>query len=103
MTGGQAQISTEVGGRFSAWDGYITGTNLDLDHGSRILQSWRTTDFSPDESDSILEIEFTQEELNTRLTIRHTQLPSHGKQYKQGWFDAYLEPMKRFFSSLDSQ
>ena len=30
MTGGAAHVSAEVGGTFDAWDGYISGKNLEL-------------------------------------------------------------------------
>ena len=43
MTGGEANCSGEVGGEFDAWDGYISGVNLELDENARIVQSWRTT------------------------------------------------------------
>jgi uncharacterized protein YndB with AHSA1/START domain len=43
MTGSPATVSAQVGGEFSAWDGYIHGKNLELRRGTRIVQSWRTT------------------------------------------------------------
>ena len=30
MTGSVAQVDGKVGGKFTAWDGYISGTTLDL-------------------------------------------------------------------------
>ena len=45
MTGGEAIMSDEVGADVSAWDGYITGRNLELVPGERIVQSWRTAEF----------------------------------------------------------
>src|SRR5487761_1506869 len=46
MTGGQpASCSTAVGGTFTVWNGFITGKNLALEPGKRIVQSWRTTRF----------------------------------------------------------
>ena len=44
MTGGQARMSDEIGAEVSAWDGYITGRNLELVPHQRIVQSWRTTE-----------------------------------------------------------
>jgi activator of HSP90 ATPase len=102
MTGGKAEISPTPGETFTAWNGYISGKNIALEAGSKIIQAWRTADFTEDEKDSHLEINFMLEEGITRVIIHHTDLPPHGKQYEQGWFDSYLEPMKRFFSSLDS-
>ena len=103
MTGGKAEISSGLGESFSAWNGYISGKNIALEPGSKIIQAWRTTDFAKDEKDSHLEISFVQEDDNTRVVIRHSDLPPHGMQYEQGWFDSYLDPMKQFFTSLDSK
>jgi len=42
MTGGQAVIDPRVGGRFTAWGGYVFGTTIEFEPFSRIVQSWRT-------------------------------------------------------------
>ena len=97
MTGGKAEISDQIGGKFSAWDGYIMGENLELNPPLRILQKWRTTDFDGEEPDSLVEITFITEGKQTRITIRHTELPPHGMKYQQGWIDAYFNPMKAYF------
>ena len=47
------------------------------------------------------EILFAPEEDGTRVTIRHSNLPDHGMQYRQGWNDAYLNPMKVYFGSIN--
>ena len=40
MTGGEAECSNELGGTFTAWDGYISGQNLELEPPHRIVQAW---------------------------------------------------------------
>jgi len=100
MTGGQANITAGVGAVFDAWDGYIQGRNLQLEYGKRIVQSWRTVEFEDDEPDSRLEITFEPAGKQTRLILKHTDLPPHGGQYEQGWVDSYFEPMMRYFSEL---
>ena len=97
MTGGKAEVSDQIGGMFSAWDGYIKGENLELNPPLRILQKWRTTDFEDEDPDSLVEITFIAEGKKTRITIRHTELPPHGMKYQQGWIDAYFIPMKRYW------
>jgi activator of HSP90 ATPase len=99
MTGGEAKVSSEVGGEFEAWDGYIQGRNLELEYGKRIVQSWRTAEFADDEADSRIEIIFDREGDETKVTLRHTNLPPHGEQYEQGWVDSYFVPMKEYFES----
>ena len=75
-TGGQpARISSRVWGKFSAWDGYIFGTTLELEPYRRIVQSWRTTEFPADAPDSHLEILFEEKKDDTMITLIHTQLP----------------------------
>jgi activator of HSP90 ATPase len=98
MTGSPADVSGEVGAKFSAWDGYITGKNLALEPGKRILQAWRTSEFDDKDPDSTLEIHFTPVKQGARLTLKHTNLPSNGMQYKEGWVESYFEPMKAYFS-----
>ena len=97
MTGGSARITDKVGEEFEAWDGYIRGKNLILEPSRRIVQSWRTTEFSNDEEDSKIEVTFTKAEGGTEVAIHHTNLPPHGKQYQQGWIDNYFDPMKEYF------
>ena len=53
MTGGKARVSDIVGESFTTWDGYICGTNIELKPERRILQRWRTNEFSVDEPDSL--------------------------------------------------
>jgi len=98
MTGGSpAKASPEVGGEFSAWDGYLWGRNLALEPGRRILQSWRTTEFEKSDPDSLLEVLFEDAEGGTRITIHHSNLSDAGEKYREGWVDAYLDPMKAYF------
>ena len=99
MTGSSATVSGEVGGEFEAWDGYIQGKNLELQPPGRIVQLWRTSEFADSEVDSLLEVRFEPEGEGTRVTIRHTRLPEHGLQYRQGWQDSYFTPMKSHFGS----
>lgn len=97
MTGSPARVSDMVGEAFEAWDGYIQGKNLELEAPIRILQSWRTSEFEDSEEDSILEVRFEAEGKGTRVTISHSNLPTHGMQYRQGWVEAYFVPMKGYF------
>jgi uncharacterized protein YndB with AHSA1/START domain len=97
MTGSPAQVSPEVGAAFSAWDGYIHGKNLELDPPRRILQTWRTAEFADSDPDSLLEVLLEPEGGGTRVTLRHSNLPPHGDQYREGWEESYFTPMKAFF------
>lgn len=98
MTGGKAIIGKLVGDRFSAWDGYITGTNLELKPSHSIIQSWRTTEFSKNDPDSLLELTFENISGRGRITLHHSNLEKDGLKYKEGWEEHYFEPMSDYFN-----
>ena len=97
MTGGAAEVNAVIGGKFTAWDGYISGKNIELIRPGLIIQSWRTSEFDGSEPDSRIEVQFEPDIDGTKVTIIHSNLPPHGGQYEQGWFDNYFEPMKEYF------
>ena len=100
MTGGKAQVDPVVGGTFVAWDGYVTGTTLELDPPRRIVQSWRTTNFSDDDPDSRIEVLLEPAGEGTKLTILHTNVPSEHRGYEDGgWKKSYFDPMQDHFST----
>lgn len=99
MTGSKAKVSDKVGASFEAWDGYISGTNLELIPNKMIVQSWRTAEFDESEEDSHLEIILLAVKGGTKITLIHSNLPAHGEQYRQGWVDSYFEPMKEYFET----
>lgn len=95
FTGGKASISREVGGKFTAYDGYIDGVNLELVPDQKIVQSWRASDW-PEKHYST--VTFALKELNsgTRLTFTQTGVPEEFyEEIKQGWHDYYWNPMKQ--------
>jgi len=98
MTGGGATASQVVGGAFTAWDDYISGCNLELEPGRRIVQSWRTTRFTADDADSQIEVLLEPVAGGTQITLHHTNVPDGHTGYQDGgWQDHYFEPMKRWF------
>jgi len=97
MTGSPAKVDGREGGDFTAWDGYIWGTFLELEENKRILQHWRTSEFPEEADDSLVEIKFEDEGGKTKLTLIHTNIPDGQDSYKQGWEDFYFKPMMEFY------
>lgn len=101
MTGAEAKCSAKTGTTFTAWDGYIEGKNLELKPYTRIVQSWRTSEFPDRAEDSQLEILLEKVGNGTKITLNHTNIPKgQGAQYKQGWHDHYFVPMKEYFENV---
>lgn len=104
MTGGEATMSKEVGAEVSAWDGYITGRNLELVPGERIVQSWRTSEFGDEHADSIVTVTLEGTDEGTLLTLVHSNVPDERRSYEEGgWESNYFEPMRLYFAGLDEE
>ena len=99
MTGNPAAVDGTVGGTFSAWDGYISGSTLDLTPNERILQAWRTTEFPAEAPDSHIDVLLEEVTGGTKVIITHTNMPEDQvNSYRQGWEDYYFKPMKEYFN-----
>lgn len=99
MTGGEAKMSEKVGAQVSAWDGYITGRNLELVPGRRIVQSWRTSEFTDQHEDSVIAVTLQNVADGTLLTLQHRNVPDDQKNYEEdGWQSNYFEPMAAYFA-----
>jgi uncharacterized protein YndB with AHSA1/START domain len=102
FTGDEATVVPKVGGEHRAAGGYIQGRTLELNEGSRIVQSWRTTEFPPESPDSRVEITLEPTLGGTLVTLLHTDIPvGQGDRYRQSWNDYYLTRLKTYFSDAD--
>jgi uncharacterized protein YndB with AHSA1/START domain len=101
MTGGEARMSDEVGAAVSAWDGYISGRNLELIPAERIVQTWRTSEFTDEHEDSVISIVLEESGDGTLLTLEHSNVPDEHRSYEEGgWQSNYFEPMVAYFTGL---
>ncbi len=96
FTNSLALISPEIGGEYSAYDGYIIGKNLELVPGGKIVQSWRAVDW-PENYYSIVTFIFTPDAQGTRLDFTHANVPEGTEaEFTQGWIDNYWQPLAAF-------
>ena len=94
FTGDKARISRKVGGPFSAYGSYITGTNLELVADKKIVQAWHGSDW-PEGHMSRVTFKLTRVKGGTRLAFTHSGVPeSEVASIKQGWIDNYWQPLK---------
>ena len=99
-TGGAARMSRKVGGRFTAWNGALSGANLLLVPGTMIVQSWRSVMFKPADPDSILVITFSKVAGGTRVHLVHVNVPVQDHAgVRKGWPKYYWKPWKRYLAS----
>lgn len=98
FTGSKATCNPKVGGRFTAWDGYISGKNLELEEGKRIVQEWIDTDWPKDYGPSQLELTFKKNKSGTEIAMVHKDVPAEqAKDLAEGWREFYWNPLKAYF------
>ena len=98
FTGDKAEISRVVGGKISAWGGYISGKNLELVENKKIVQAWRASDW-PKGVISKVTFGLAKAAKGTKLTFVQTGLPTDQyEDIKKGWIDYYWEPLKKYFT-----
>ncbi len=98
FTESPAKISPKVGGTISAYDGYISGTNVKLVPGKLIVQRWQANDW-PGNHFSTLTITLKKVGTKTELTFIQTGIPEEFyKDIATGWRDFYWKKMKQKFN-----
>jgi len=101
FSGAKASISREVGGSFTAYDGALSGTILELVPDTKIVQSWRGSDEGwvlGHYSTATFSLEAIDG--GTRLTLVQTGVPEQSvEQINQGWQDYYWAKMKQMLES----
>ena len=94
FTDSKAKISREVNGKFTAYDGYIEGKNIELIQDNKIVQKWRGSDW-PEGHYSKTTFLLKKIPEGTKLIFTQKDVPT--EQYEsinQGWEDHYWKPMK---------
>ena len=123
FTGSKVVFENKVGGKFSAWDGSLTGENLELVDGKKIVQKWRADDW-PKGHYSTLTIELfpatsslvilgsettpesdsgqarmTKNNEGTRLVLTQENVPDDKAEgIDDGWHEYYWKPMSKYFT-----
>jgi activator of HSP90 ATPase len=98
FTGSEATGKPVVGGKFTAWDGYISGKFLELENGKRVVQEWTSTDFPEGALPSKLELTFCAVPKGTEIVMVHSNVPLDQKdETAEGWTEFYWEPLKEYF------
>lgn len=99
VTGEKAIISNKIGGNFSAYDGYITGVNVDLLPAKRIVQAWRGSDFPEGIYSMAAFVLVPTKDGGTELTLTHRGVPKNLiPGIEKGWKEFYWDKMKDYIS-----
>ncbi|MBI4044455.1 MAG: SRPBCC domain-containing protein, partial [Candidatus Diapherotrites archaeon] len=89
FTSSKCRIGMETGEKFSAYDGYIYGENLEIVADKKIVQSWTCTDWPLGHfSKATFEVKKTKN--GARLSFTQTGVPEDFfEEISQGWHEHY--------------
>lgn len=98
FTGARATCDRRVGGKFTAWDGYIQGKHVKLESGQHIIQEWKTSEWPKGFSPSVLELTLKPKGEGTVVELIQKNVPAaQAESYKQGWTEYYWNPLRKYF------
>ena len=96
--GKPAEISSESGGTFSLFGGYIFGRHIELVPNERIVQAWRTAEWDPG-AYSIAKFELVEQGAGTKIIFDHAAFPKGaGEHLAAGWKSNYWQPLEKFLA-----
>jgi activator of HSP90 ATPase len=101
FTGAETIIDIKTNGKFSVYDGYCHGYNIELVKNEKIVQAWHfAEDGWPDEHFSTCTFLLKQIGNTTKLTFTQTEVPEHKvTALEGGWKDFYWEPLADFLEN----
>jgi activator of HSP90 ATPase len=99
FTGSKADISRQVGGKFTAYGGSLTGENLELVPDQKIVQTWQPSMAEwPRDHYSKLTITLAKNGDSTQLSLVQEGVPAECfETIDDGWRHHYWQKMKKTF------
>ncbi len=103
FTKAPAKIDAKVGGSISCHGGYISGVNVELVKGARIVQAWRGKNW-PQGAWSIACFELAPAGTGqTKLTFTQHGVPDdQAKAIDKGWHERYWKPLRAWLKQSSS-
>jgi uncharacterized protein YndB with AHSA1/START domain len=99
FTGAPAEIGGSPGDAWSAYGGKISGRNVELVDGVRIVQTWRAGNW-PEGAHSVVKFEFTPDGKGTKLVLDHDALADDQVSHIDGgWPKMYWEPLRKYLEA----
>lgn len=97
VVAGKAKIERTIGGKFSLFDGAVTGVIVELVSGKKIVEKWRFSSWEKDHY-SLVTITLAEKSGKTVLTLKQDGVPPDDLvRTQQGWKTNIWERMKVIF------
>lgn len=99
-TGSPAKLGRKAGASFTAFGGKLRGKNLLIFPKKMIVQSWRSTSWKKEDSDSILVLVFSKAKSGGRVDLVHVNVPEYDhKSVSEGWSSYYWKPWRMYLAA----
>jgi activator of HSP90 ATPase len=97
FTGAPVTINEKPGSEFTAFDEMITGRMLYTVPGHMIVQTWRSSEWHPEDIDSVLVLTFWPVGDAGRIELVHVNVADHDVEaVTQGWEKYYWKPWRSY-------
>lgn len=102
LSGKSGQPGTTPGAEFVAFDGYVTGRQIEMVPGERLVQAWRFPVWQPG-TYSVVQFTLTASGGGTRLAIEQHGEPTDWHDHvSTNWPTFYLKPIAAHFAARAS-
>lgn len=96
FTGAFARLEKSVGGRFSHYNGSLSGVVVSLEPNRRLVLAWRSSDW-PEGHHSLADFRLRKVKAGTRLDFAQFGIPaSDFSDIRDGWRQCDWEPLKQY-------
>jgi len=99
--GQKGKVSSNVGGTFEMFDGWVSGKVLEFKPGKSLIYTWRPSDWPEFEEESVVKYSFSASGKGTKIVLEHANFPNETekKNTKSGWKEFVFDPLKNYFST----
>lgn len=96
-TNSRATVSRKVGGKFTAFDGALSGRMLAVVPNRMIVQAWRGSNWKKTDLDSVLILTFSKAPGGGRVNLVHANIADQRHaSIQRGWTTYYWKPWKAY-------
>lgn len=100
VTNHPAKISRRAGGKFSAFNGALSGKNLLVIPNQLIVQTWKSTNWKRGDLDSILILQFSKTPTGSQVDLTHVNVPVQDHRgVTNGWEKYYWKPWRDYLAA----
>ena len=99
ITGAPVKIGSKPGSAFRAFNGALSGRMLCTRPGRMIVQTWRSTNFGPEDLDSTLVLTFWPRGKSGRIQLVHVNVADRDvRGVTEGWKKYYWKPWRAYLT-----